>query len=66
VSDEQTTGWFSRRVPPPQPAERALGCGACGQSSDAEARGWRAYRVDGPAVAIVCPDCYELEVGWDH
>ena len=40
-----------------------LACAACPRVSSAEARGWKAYRVDDPyeehvpVLAFYCPDC---------
>ena len=40
-----------------------LSCAACPRVSSAEARGWKAYRIDDPCedvvpvLAFYCPDC---------
>jgi hypothetical protein len=50
---------------------RIVSCVECGSWSDADWRGWRAYRVDDPeldeppALGLYCPACAEAEFGPD-
>jgi len=45
-------------------------CDECGAEADHRARGWRAYRADGPEdeeprILVYCPGCAEREFGRD-
>jgi Zn ribbon nucleic-acid-binding protein len=72
AGDRRSSAWMSEwREQRVREQVRLVSCVECGSWSDADWRGWRAYRVDDPeldeppALGLYCPACAEAEFGPD-